>query len=90
MDMNDQNGVLPNLQARLELLFFDPSKSQSDYDILFKQLLPNIRIVAHSPLYQLRSDMLFCMNNDKWLSAIITRNARLRKFAFLIGCSIMI
>ena len=62
--------------------FFDPSKSQSDYDILFKQLLPNIRIVAHSPLYQLRSDMLFCMNNDKWLSAIITRNARLRKFAF--------
>lgn len=69
--MRDKQRINSEVKSRLELLFFDPSKSQADYDTLFKQLLPNSHQIAHSPLYQLRNDMVFCMKNDKWLPAIL-------------------
>ena len=63
--------ITNHLKARLELFFFDPTRSQDDYDNSFRSYFPNQKTVARSPLYELRRELRECVERQKWLPAVL-------------------
>ncbi|MDH4358947.1 MAG: hypothetical protein OEV37_03380 [Candidatus Berkelbacteria bacterium] len=84
-----------NLDEKLQLYFFDPKKDEVEYHAEYKKLSGSV-IVAYSPLYLLRRQMLFLSGeipgikksiyHKTYLSAIIISNIAVSGLAEIIYC----
>lgn len=58
------------IDKRLDLFFFDPTRSHDDYNIEYTRLFPK-DLPGYAPLYELRAQILDLRGKQQWLPAML-------------------